>query len=157
QEILVLRGPGTQQFFSVALAPKGRRLAAAGQRSNTLDQAVLLWDATRLTAELLDEREARSAVAFWFGKGMARAKVSAHLREEASLRDGVRTRALALVEPYEECRVRAEAEQVIRSLFSKPMLQSEVLERLQADTVLGERVRRAAVVLAEQFVDHAPA
>src|SRR5262249_9725924 len=107
--------------------------------------------------ELLDEREARSAVAFWFGKGMARAKVSAHLREEASLRDGVRTRALALVEPYEECRVRAEAEQVIRSLFSKPMLQSEVLERLQADTVLGERVRRAAVVLAEQFVDHAPA
>ena len=163
QEVLVLRGPPTQHFLTVAFAPDSQRLVAAGHQTNTVEQSVLLWDATPLTPEQLDEREARSVVSFWFARGalgtglltppLPKADVTARIRADAALRDSVRQRALALVEPYDQAQLRREADDLVNGRFVKLLLRAKVLDSLHADTALSDRVRRQALAVAERVVE----
>ncbi len=163
QEVLTLRGPATQKFYSVACDPMRRRLAAAGQQTNTVEQTVMIWDATPLTAELLDEREAQSLVAFGFAQRLADQRLSdpwvsgpeatARIRTAVGVRDGVRQRALALVEAYDQARIQREADIVVNRQFVKLHLRSRVVECLTADATLSEPVRRQALALVERFVE----
>src|SRR5262249_4626456 len=72
---------------------------------------------------------------------------------DPSLGESVRRRALALVEPYAEARIRAQAADVVQRQFYKHLLRPEVLESLRADLTLSDPVRREALSLAERFVE----
>jgi hypothetical protein len=153
QELLGLRGLPTQSFSTVAWDADGRRLAAAGNRPTTLAQSVMLWDATPLTPETLTEREARSVVSFWLAQAILKSDVAARIRADAGLRENVRQRALALVKPYAEARIRTQAADVVQPLFFKLLLRPKVLESLRANPTLSDPVRREALALAERFVE----
>jgi hypothetical protein len=155
QEVQVLRGPLTQRFFTVAFSPDGRRLAATGNQSNSAEQSILLWDATPPTPALLDDREARGIVSFWSAQSLPKDRMIARIRGDAGLSERVRQRALDLVGPYEQYRIRSKAEDVVRLLFSKPLLRPEVRASLQADATLEEAVRREALDLADRYVEGA--
>jgi tetratricopeptide (TPR) repeat protein len=130
----------------VAFDRGGRRLAASGDRD------VTIWEGVPLDAELAEQRQAASLVKFLFAQSPAPEAVSARLRDYA-ISDAVRQQALTLVEPFWRNRVRREAEQVVKSLFYKPLFRPEVLAHLRADSVLSEPVRQEALALAERWVE----
>jgi eukaryotic-like serine/threonine-protein kinase len=144
QEILTLRGT-LADIPRVAFDPGGRRLAASGETD------VTIWEGIPLDTELAEERQAASLVGFLFGQSLSPEVVSARLKDYA-ISDAVRERAVNLVEPIWQSRVRQDAERVVHSLFAKPLFRSEVLERLRADRVLSESVRREALALGERYV-----
>ena len=76
----------------------GRRLAASG------DAAVTIWEGVPLDAELAEERQAASLVKFLFTQSPTPEAVSARVRD-CAVSDGVRQRALTLVEPFGQNRV----------------------------------------------------
>jgi WD40 repeat protein len=141
QEILSLSG-APAQFSRVAFTRDGRRLAATG------DSVVTAW----VTTPPDELSQAVSLVQFLLAKSSAQAEVLNHLRNDATLGDGLRQRALDLVEPLWQGRVRAEAEDKVRLLFAKPLLRAEVLEQLRADSSLSPPVRQTALALAERYV-----
>ena len=113
QEIFTLGG-SLAQSPRVAFDRSGQRLAASG------DRKVTIWEGVSLAAELASERHAASLVKFLFTQLPTPDAVSARVKSYA-VSDAVRQRALALVEPIWRDRVRDEAEQKVRSLFSKAL------------------------------------
>jgi WD40 repeat protein len=79
------------EVVGVAFSPDGLRLA-----TGSWDHTVKVWDARPLTAEVLEQRQARSVVRFLTARGLPRADVLARIREDATLSEPVRQRALAL-------------------------------------------------------------
>jgi WD40 repeat protein/tRNA A-37 threonylcarbamoyl transferase component Bud32 len=146
QEILTLHGPPAQGPC-VTFDPDGRRLATSG------DLEVAVWEEAPLAAELHEQRQATSLVKFLFARGLTREAVSAHVRDDRTIDDALRRRALTLVESLGQSRVRQEAEREVRSLFNKPLFRPEVLAHLRADPALSEPVRQEALALAERFVE----
>ncbi len=143
QEIFTLEG-------SLAPAPRlafdrsGQRLAATG------DRGVTIWEGVSLAAELANERHAASLVKFLFTQLPTPDAVSARVKSYA-VSDGLRQRALALVEPIWRDRARHEAERKVKSLFKNGLSGSEVLAALRADPVLSEPVRQEALAVAERL------
>jgi hypothetical protein len=141
-EILTLYGTPAQTP-RVAFSPDSRRLAVTG------DSQVTIWEATQPG----EERAAASLVKFLFAKSLPKTAVLDRLCNDATLGDGLRQRAIDLVEPFWQNQVRAEAEKRVESLFRKPLLRSEVLESLRADGSLPEPVRQEALALAERYIE----
>jgi WD domain, G-beta repeat len=100
-EACTLKGH-TNGVNSVAFSPDGQWLATGGA-----DGTVKLWDARPTTPEIQTEREAFSLVDSLFGKKFLKADVLASLRDDKTLEDGVRQRALSLAGQFEEPSARA--------------------------------------------------
>src|SRR5262249_36097657 len=113
-----------------------------------------IWEGGTPVEGLDEQRQALSLVQFWFAKRLPPDAVLTRIRGDATLGDAVRHRALALVEPFERGRVRAEAESQVRALFNKPLFRSEVLAHLRADTALRAPVRQEALALADRYVEN---
>jgi WD40 repeat protein/tRNA A-37 threonylcarbamoyl transferase component Bud32 len=152
QEVFLLRGPG-HTILSVAFSPDGRKIAAAGQ-SSSVEQAVLIWDASPLTSERLQERSARSLVSFWLAKQLSREKVTARIRGDRTVQAAVRQRALRLIDACWRAEVRTAAEARVRTLFSRPLFRDGVLEHLRADRTLSDLERLEALALARRLVEN---
>jgi WD40 repeat protein len=146
QEMLTLHG-APAQTPCVAFDRDGRRLAASG------DAVVTIWEEAPLVEELNEQRQATSLVKFLFAKDLTREAVSFRVRDDATISDAVRQRALTLVEPFWQNLVRQKAEREVEDLFLKPLFRSEVIEHLRADPDLSEPVQQEALVLAERWVE----
>jgi hypothetical protein len=118
-------------------------------------QSLLILDATPLTQEYVDEREARSAVAFWFARTNKAADVTARLTADPGMRLSVRQKALALVDAYEQARLDRQVEKLVRQRFQELLLRPAVLESLQCDPKLDEALRGRALALAKQWMESA--
>jgi WD40 repeat protein len=151
QEVFLLRAP-QGQLFSVAFSSDGLQLAAAGQ-AHLGSPGVVIWDGTALTPEAREQREAQSLVRLLLASLPGRDDVLARLRQDVTLREPLRNRALALVEPCERARLRKEAERVVRALFNDALLRPEVLQHLRDDATCNPAVRQEALALAEQYVE----
>jgi hypothetical protein len=115
---------------------------------------VTIWEGGSLDTELAEQRQASSLVKFLFAQSPAPESVLARVRDDATLSDAVRRRALTLVESFWQIRVRQEAERMVGALFRKPLFRSEVLAQLRADPDLNEPVRKSALALAERWVEN---
>jgi hypothetical protein len=146
QEILTLHG-APAQTPCVAFDRDGRRLAASG------DAVVTIWERVPLDAELAEQRQASSLVKFLFDQSPVPESVLARVRGDATISDAVRQRALTLVEPFWQNRVRQQAEREVADLFLKLLFRSEVIEHLRADPDLSEPVRQEALALAGRWVE----
>jgi WD40 repeat protein/serine/threonine protein kinase len=152
QEILTLQGHTTRLTGGIVFSPDGRRLAVV-----CADGTVKIWDATTLNPQLLAEREARGLVQFLFAKPLSADEVAAAIRRDATITEAVRQQALALVKPFQQSQLRAEAGPLVESLFGRLFLRSEVVAALRADAHLSEAVRQEALKLAETFAENASA
>jgi WD40 repeat protein/tRNA A-37 threonylcarbamoyl transferase component Bud32 len=146
QEILTLQGAWAQ-IPRVTFDASGRRLAASA------DSVVTIWEAAPLAAELHEERQAMSLVKYRFAELPTREAVLARIRDDNTIGDALRQRALALVETFWQSRVRADAERKVRSLFDKALLRPDVVAHLRADPALSEPVRQEALALAERVIE----
>ena len=142
QEILTLRGH-TDQVMGVAFSANGLQLASA-----SWDHTLRLWDASPPSPELQVLREARGVVDSLFARSLPTEGVMAQIRQDSTLGDQVRQRALELARARGEALNLHEAEPLVESLYKKGMFRAEVLERLRADRSLGETMRRSALELA---------
>jgi WD40 repeat protein/serine/threonine protein kinase len=95
QETLAfLRQPAN--FYAVAFSPDSRRLAA----SDSNDNAVLIWDASPVSPEVLVQRQANSLVRFLFAKPLSRREVLARIQADRTISEPVRQQALALAREF---------------------------------------------------------
>jgi WD40 repeat protein/serine/threonine protein kinase len=96
QETLTL--PGSDQVAqTIAFSPEGLRLAAP-----VAENALRIWDASALTADQLDQREALSVFRFWLTKCPGQPEVLEKIRQDPTLDPAVRQKALATAEQYLE-------------------------------------------------------
>jgi WD40 repeat protein len=149
QELLTLQGHA-RGVIAVAFSKDGRRLASA-----SLDGTVKIWDGTDPTPQRSCDWEARGLVQWLFARPLTAEEVAAAVRRDASITEAVRQKALAWVEPLRCIRLRAEAAEVVRPLFRKPLLRSEVLEKLRTNAGLSPAVRQEGLALAETFPEDA--
>ena len=75
----------------VVFSADGLRLAAANS-----EHAVWIWDATPLTPERRDEREAVSVGRYWLGKSLPNSEVVRMIGDDKTISDAIRKRALTL-------------------------------------------------------------
>jgi WD40 repeat protein/serine/threonine protein kinase len=90
-EVLSLEGH-TGPVFGVAFDPSGQQLATAAH-----DGTNKVWDARPLSAEIQEEREARSLLTFWRAQRLPDEEVLARIRRADTVTEGVRHRALAMM------------------------------------------------------------
>jgi WD40 repeat protein/tRNA A-37 threonylcarbamoyl transferase component Bud32 len=90
-EVLSLEGH-TRPVSGVAFDSSGQQLATAGN-----DGTIRVWDARPLTAEVQEEREARSLLTFLRGQSLADEEVLARIRRADTVTEAVRQRALAMM------------------------------------------------------------
>jgi WD40 repeat protein len=143
QELLTLRG-STSPVTSVAYSPDGMGLATA-----CVDGSVRIWDARDMTPQLVVEREARSLLAFLYGKPLSREQVLQTIRQDQTIDEPLRQQALAWAEPYWQRLVQSKAEELAWNSFEG--LRAEALERIRSDTTVSKEVRKRALTLVEHY------
>jgi WD40 repeat protein/tRNA A-37 threonylcarbamoyl transferase component Bud32 len=146
QEILTLQG-APAHGSRVTFDGGGRRLASSG------DSVVTIREEASLAAELHEERQAASLAKYRFIELQTREAVLTRIRDDNTISDALRQRALTLVEPFWQSRVRAEAESKVESLFGEALLRPQLVARLRADPGLSEPVRQEALALVERMVE----
>ena len=135
QSLLTLRGQ-SGSVGGVAIRPDGLEIASAA-----FDGTVGLWCAMPLTAERLELREAKGVVELLFEKSLSAREVMQSIRQDPTLSEPVRQRALALAEPVGRSRLDHEAAKAVNVLVLQGMLRSEMREALRTKPGLSEPVR----------------
>jgi tetratricopeptide (TPR) repeat protein len=96
EELRTLKEP-TGWVTSVAFSSDGQRLASANW-----DQTLKVWDARPLSPEVQTEREALGLLEFLFVRTLLKEDVIERIRDNRTIQEVVRERALALAEQYAE-------------------------------------------------------
>jgi WD40 repeat protein len=91
-ETLTLHGPAGE-VKSVTFVPDGWRILSAHR-----DGAIKVWDATPLTEDTRVEREAANLVGFLSGKLLPRKQVLSAVRQDPTISEPLRQKALGLAE-----------------------------------------------------------
>jgi WD40 repeat protein len=149
QEILTLQGH-SRAVHGVAFSPDGRRLASA-----SADGTLKVWDATEVTPQARIMHEARGLLQWLFAKPLPPDQVAAAVGRDPTITEAVRQQALAWVAHFGRIQARAEAARLVKPLFAKPLLRSEVLDALRADAGLSPAARQEALALAETYPEDA--
>jgi eukaryotic-like serine/threonine-protein kinase len=152
QEVFSLPVPWSNARF--ACHPDGRRLLVGSGGWVNPDYSLAIWDARTMTDELRDQDEARSRVAYWYGRLPDRDQVRDKLTADPALAEPVRRRALALVEEFGRSIALRRAEDLLAQLVAKGMLVHEILEHLRNEAGLDESVRREALALGVSLVEN---
>jgi WD40 repeat protein len=135
-----------RDYSCVAVSQDGRRVAAG--RS---DGTVTIWDGGPLTPDQRARREAQSVAAALFSRGVPAANAEKRIQQDATIGAEVRQQALALAAPYARMALQMQARDLVQDLFTRPLFQEEVLERLRGYTELNPTTRQQALALALEY------
>jgi hypothetical protein len=95
------------------------------------------------------------ALVEWLGsQALSPTRLLGRIREERTISESVRQHALALAEPYLRGLVRRNADELIRSLSDRGLLQPNMLAAIRAAPGLSSALRQEALAQAEHYVEN---
>jgi WD40 repeat protein/tRNA A-37 threonylcarbamoyl transferase component Bud32 len=141
--VLRLQGP-IAEIGDIGWSPDGHRLAA-------LDEAgtITLWDGRPSDVDMRTDRVAQFIVMSQLRRADDLDVLRQSIRENHSLSEAVKSRALALVEPLWQGNVDRAVKRLTNALFGSGLLPSEVVHRLQKAKSTPVALRRRAIALAQ--------
>jgi tetratricopeptide (TPR) repeat protein len=90
-------------------------------------------------------------VKFLFSKGLVKTQAIEKLRNNKTINEPTRQKALALLEEYWTWLVHQQAPGLVASLFGKPIFKREVLQSIRTNKAISEEVRQEALGLVENW------
>jgi WD40 repeat protein len=130
----------------VSFSPDGDFLAGAVK-------APAIWDGRPLTQQIRIENESRGLVAFLLRKSPSKAELIHRINSNQTIGDEVRREALRAAEIYWPTYVEAQAQWAVGTLFSRPLLRSEVIDEIPL-LRLDEDIRQAALEIARRHPEN---
>jgi WD40 repeat protein/tRNA A-37 threonylcarbamoyl transferase component Bud32 len=144
-EVLTLKAH-TGAVRSASFSPDGSRVLTASD-----DMTAKVWDTAPSTHESWATREALDVVESMFAQKLPVAEVITRIRHDLTIVPEVRDRALVLAESRGRLIAAREIEQLVQSLFARPLVRGDVQDSLRADATLSEPARAEALALAEHY------
>ena len=137
------------QVTGVTFSPDGRTITASSS-----DRTLRIWDSTPISPESRVLRKSSALVESLFARFRATPQVLDSIRKDITIAEPVRASALKLAETFDKTLAVHDAERLVRMLFQKPMLRSDVLAGLRQDKALSEPLRRTALAIADQTPEY---
>jgi WD40 repeat protein len=147
QHLIILHGP-EDAINSVAFDRAGELLA-----SGSLRGGLKVWGGWPLAADDTDQRQALALLEMLGGKTQSLPQLRERIIVDQTIAESVRRRALDLVEPYRNDRVRRDADTVVQSLGDKVLPKPDLLDAITTMPGLEDAVRTEALVQAADYVE----
>jgi hypothetical protein len=148
-EVLALRGLTgcviTGWVYSVAFSPDGSRVASARA------SMVMLWDATPVTPESVDEDHALRLLHPLVDRVNSKTELLDRISTARGYAEGVRGRASSFAARFWTMHIKQKASRLVGRLLDQWIFRDDVAEAIQADQTLTEELRAAALMLARSL------
>jgi hypothetical protein len=116
---------------------------------------VKIWGSTPITPESRTRDDALRLVRFLLDRVTTDAQLHDRILGDKTISRATRVTALKLTSGFWSSRVRGMADNLVSSLFARPMVRAEVLDSVRGDPALHPEVRAAALALAETWPESA--
>jgi hypothetical protein len=146
-ELISIPGLGFQAN-SLAFAPEARSLLSGEE-----DGTIKVWDGTLLGPERSEERESLRLLKYWFEREEEKDRVFSRIREDRTVSESVRQRALLCLDGYAAGLVHLGADRFLLLQDKQTVLKEDLPSIIRVDRTINSLVKHEALRQAENYVE----